>query len=160
VNENELLAAILSQLKQLNSGGGGSSTPQLPQWTFQDALGGDPTAGKFTTDHAGIAATTSVKIHDTAKDTGTGWAIGPLIFNNALFVADALGNVTILRVQGATYDTIAQAAVLPVFPLGVTSGNWSGVYSVSFGNWTGAADGTVTPVTSITTQGGIITAIS
>lgn len=171
---------------QTPSGGG---TPGLPVWTFA-AGGGVPASGKFTTDDVSPTATTLIKLNTAPKNGASGWAsfFGNLITAPTKFfiiLTSGSGEAVYFRVDSLTAPGDIE---LSVAELSATGTNWSGDYQLSFGPYveglvqsvngvpgvvvvnqvsvntassvTPCTDGTVSPVTSITTVGGIITAIS
>lgn len=155
----------MSGYKPRASGGGGGGSPGLPVWTFQDALGGTPDSGKFTTNNDPFTNATQILFSTTTKagsDLST-------LFND-------LPNVMLLLTdtEGKTIFAFCSNASSGIFNIvTATGGSLSGDYALSFapvtpglgavlGNSgiTPVSDGTVTPVTSVTTVSGIVTAAS
>lgn len=145
--------------------------PSAPTFAFAGASG-TPSGGQFTTNNAAVASTTTINIDSSLMDmtpyfSGNGGATF-----NGLQVTSAAGT--------AIFSANSYTAGAGYFSLSVTYGsgtftNWSG--NVSFiasarvlqvvlsevllnSAITPVADGTVTPVTSIATSGGIPTVIS
>lgn len=146
--------------------------PGLPMWTFAAADSSDPAAGKFTTDNASKAGTTFLYLSLVPKNGGDASFIQ--------YLGGQLGGIILLDSTGETDSAEVSSATLTASGIQLVSGfsgagNWSGDYSASFypintnmimrilllnSLITPCPDGTVTPVTSITTVQGIITAIS
>lgn len=118
-----------------------------------------------------INGTTSIAVGATAINGDLDWdnfLISYLKAGSTLTFADSQGRISIFRV------TADASPVMAVTAIATQSGNWSGVYQLSISyssvptlsqvlaasSITPVADGTVTPVTSITTTTGIPTAIS
>lgn len=149
---------------------------QLPQWMFDAADSSAPDPGCFTTNSASLISTTLIYLALAPKGGGDTTYI-------AYIAAAALDSwIVLLGPNGKTYGFDVTATALTGFGVQLTVGigmggsdTWAGLYSLShspsMGNVnlpniltnasiTPCPDGTVTPVTSITTKGGIITAIS
>jgi hypothetical protein len=158
--------------------GGAASAPAVPVWMFDAADLSDPDPGCFTTDAANPLATTQIKIHQVPLhgvdleyilgNTGT-----PGIGDYFAFTSLSTGKVQFAQVQRtANGGGIFTFNWSPGAPADATP--WSGVYG--FSSWpefsitqtavntvssiTPCPDGTVSPVTSITTVNGVIVAIS
>lgn len=155
-----------------------SSSPGLPTWTFA-AGGGDPASGQFTTDNASPNSTSTLKISNFPKYDAAGIGMGS---NLQQVPVNAL--IVLVSSTGQQYSSVfTGASDGGAFSIVSTGGfgalpNWSGDFQLSF--WpsfsmvstvtlgqvlsnsgiTPAPDGTVTPVTSITTQTGIVTSDS
>jgi hypothetical protein len=175
----------------VSGGGGGSSSPGLPVWTFQ-AGGGIPSNFNFTTDNAAAGNTTSITLSNNSQNlSGADWTtffFGGSVQNFLnMVLVDSVGKPNVLLITAVSIDGNGniQCMVTPtVYPAAY---NWSGDYQFSFSptpvvpqlsavlaasgittfaqflstfGITPVLDGTVTPVTSITTDGGIPTAIS
>lgn len=148
----------------------------LPVWTWAAADISTPSAGHFTSNSAAISTTGALALSDTAKDGSTGWVSLMESFFQTPFIlilADASGKIQafeITSVVGA--GSFIQLNTTPV--VGNSNPNWSALgYSASFmcfpvaaptltavlaqSSITPAADSTTTPVTSLTTQTGIVT---
>lgn len=129
---------------------------QLPQWTFQDAGNGAPTAGKFTTDNASSSSTTSLNISTTAKDGGTFWQ-SVLLGNPGIILTNSSGQSAyaslISGTNNSSYITLTVGVAGKSF-------SWSGDFTLSFMNATAPFSGTTTPVTSVTASFGIVTDVS
>lgn len=156
------------------------SIPGLPVWTFDPALTGTPSAGFFQTDNSNPSSVANIFISKTQK--------GGLDFWDSLFGNVPSGTALLFTNRsGKTYNFVTSsefsnsAGVLHASGsmVGVDSNALSGDYQLSFmpglaavpatptiqqvlaaSGITPAPDGTVTPVTSITTSSGIPTAIS
>lgn len=150
--------------------------PSLPTWTW--AAGGTASSQEFATGNNAISSTASIAFNQTAKygdaDWDTFFASLPGALSGSgliLILTDSLGRPSVFRVTAIA--TGGGVASLDVTAMVFQSGNWSGDYTLSFANFqlaldpilnlsgvTPPPDGTVTPVTSVTTQLGIVTAIS
>lgn len=169
------------------SGGGGSSG--LPAWTFV-AGGGAPANGKFTTNNNDPASTTILNINITDKsgiNLGNMFGSGAAGTFQMVLTNLADNKSTLFTYASLTFNGTWFAIAVNSLGTG-DAPNWSGDYALSFvpavnypvnsvnGNQgdvsvnvpsvlaqsgtVPCADGTVSPVTSITTINGIITAIS
>lgn len=165
----------LYSIVQSGGGGGGSGSPGLPVWTFAAADNSDPASGKFTTDSSSGSAFQALNLSINPKNGGILNAILPTIPIGAnVLLVDSAGKC--ISAVVAAVSAQADFVAFNVSNQGV-SGTFSGDYQVSF--WPGplpttptlaqilanagitpAADATVTPVTSVTTQTGIATNIS
>lgn len=110
----------------------GSSTPELPVWTYA-AGGGTPAAGKFTTDDASPSSTTHIKFSTTTKQ---GSNVIDTLFGFGIYVKIFLTSVTTGKVAGFEWLTVADLggpADVTVELLGTTNETeWSGDYQISF----------------------------
>lgn len=163
---------------QVTGGGGGGGTPGLPVWTY--AVGGAaPADGTFTADNDAPNSANTLKFSFIPKNgvAGGGWEtaledLPPLV--TSIIMTDHTGKALVFQVASVT-----DSGTFISFNVGhlATDGvSFSGDYQISFMPYnlptlaqlyalnspvvTPCPDGTVTPVTSITTVGGIITAIS
>lgn len=155
---------VLYQMAQATA-----STPPGPLWTWT-AGGGVPAAGQFTTDNNAISATTTVKFHFTPKNGGdVTESLGNVPWLSSLILSNSSG--AIVSAEVATNGNAGDGTFTVQNVTG--AGNWSGDYQLSVWPYpqnitqiysessiVPVNDGTVTPVTSITTVKGIITAIS
>lgn len=144
------------------------STPQAPSWAYTSGTIG---AGKFTTNNASISNTTSLVISDTAIDGGASW-ISYLVQNVSGLLMTGPNGTTYFRVTaGSSVGGNATLTVAIISGIGAaTLANWSGNYAIiplpgiaelqAAAGITPDADGTTTPVTSVTTKAGIVTAVS
>lgn len=144
----------------------------FPAWTF--VSGGAVAAQQFSSDTDDIGATANLVFHDTARFGDAVWDAfiqGYIKTHSFIFLTDSAGRVSIFRATSNAGDS-GSATAIAVAAIINQTGNWSGDYQVNFspmpifGNVlasagiTPVADGTVNPVTSITTATGIPTAIS
>jgi len=157
---------------------GGSGAPQLPAWTFVAGGSTTPASGTFTADGANLAAANAIFLSLTAKGGSVDFSglFGALSASTtALVITSPTGLASVCTLTGITVGasainlsisgSVREAAALvsgdyifSIWPYSVFIPVLANVLSVS--SITPCADGTVTPVTSITTQSGIITAIS
>lgn len=154
------------------AGSSSSSNTGLPTWTFQNALNGAPTTGKFTTDNAQIGSTNFLNLHINPGFSSPNWQVmlGDLK-NLYMVLTDSGGKSSVLDIQSLVFNT-----TYFTYSISITAGdttNWSGAYALSMISdtpsigtvlaaslITPAVDGTYSPVNSITISNGIITAIS
>lgn len=155
----------------MNSSVSGQTLIQGPRWRFSAADGSEPADGCFTTDNANAHSTTGLKFRYTDL---TGSNLSALLLaatiGSFLLLVGANGVSQLFQVNDSTFDGTTYVQI-DVGQAGA-SGAWAGVYSVSFVNFgilanilavagiTPAADATTTPVTSITTKSGVVTAKS
>lgn len=158
---------------QAPSGGG---TPGLPVWTFAAADSSDPASGKFTTNAADIPSTSLIRLSVVPKNGVNGADAFEYIAANGMGA-----EVTLVDSTGAAYVFAVSLAAGTGPSIDLTlegapaSGTWGGDYQGSSSSRVQditmtsvlaqssiapCPDGTITPVTSITTVKGIITAIS
>lgn len=169
----------------LAGSGSGTATPGLPVWTY---TAGAMAAGKLKTDNAAPASTASIQLSVTPK-TGATMAAFFATFNTNpraafLVLTGSDGAPNTFAVSAVTNNTTYYTFTL-TWLSGTTA--WSGDYQVAFSTMaefvtsantqsgavtidmasvqtassiTPIADGTVAPVTSITTVKGIVTAAS
>lgn len=169
----------------LLTGIGGSSTPGLPVWTYTS---GAMASGKLKTDNSSPSSTTSIDFSVTPKNGGVSLqglfnSMSPA--GVTMILTDANGKSYAFEVTSITNNTTYMT--FAVSGTATDAVTWSGDYQVSFltnnavvysvngvggavtvdvasvqtaSSITPCADGTVTPVVSITTVKGIITAIS
>lgn len=149
-------------------------TPQVPTWMYDGADNSAPDAGCFTTNNADSSAFTALKLSDFTKP-GSNVSSYTLFLNSTWLT---LTNITTgksfsFEIVTATHDA-GGFTIYTVNGTGSNTGIISGEYALSFwqiypntiqqvllqSSITPCPDGTVSPVTSITTQNGIITAIS
>jgi hypothetical protein len=143
-------------------------------WTFAAANNSDPASGKFTTDNASPASTTVLHLSNKQKGDVAGVGIGTQL------TSIAAGSLLLFYSStGQPYPATISAAnnggdytILNVsFPSGLP--NWAGDFTaviwpapqtlaniLANAGISPVADGTVTPLTSGTTQSGIVTALS
>lgn len=140
-----------------------TSVPALPTWTY---AGVGPAPGEFITDNAVIAATAALGFSDTAKYGDANWnsLITMMVRGSVVILTDSQGRTSVFQVTGAGISSVT--------PLASQSGSWSGDYQVTFipavslsnilatAGVTPVSDGTVNPITSLTTQSGIVTGAS
>lgn len=159
---------------------GGSSNPGLPVWTFGTAsIANPPAVGGFVTDNTAQGSTGVIILSMTAKDGSGDWAAlfynGNLGTTARLQFADSAGNISVFYSASFNNDGAGNLQLNVGLQIG-NGKNWAGGYQVSIlpvvpaiptlalvlqaSAITPQADGTVTPVTSITTQGGMPTNIS
>jgi len=140
--------------------------PALPVWTF---AGSGPAAGEFTADNNSIALTSNIVL-DGASKFGTDFNLvfANLTVGTFIYMTDSTGVVSVLKIASSP-----SSGSIPVSAIANAPGaTWSGDYQVVFviatsvfnalnaSGITPVADGTQTPVTSITTQTGIVTGVS
>ncbi len=151
-----------------------AGAPALPVWTY--VSGGEPSAGQFSSDVAPISGTTTITINGFAK-YGTGnWppflTLIPDTISVYFIFTDSAGAPSVFSVQ-SSMDT-ENGRQFTVTNIVAGSGAWNDLdYQLSFApaaptlasvlatsGITPAGNGEQTPVTSLTTQSGIVTAKS
>jgi len=148
-----------------NPGGGGGSA-QLLSWTYMAGGSTTPSAHTFTYDGSGILYFSTTPIGSAAQSainfsqiaSGTQFSLSDSSGNPIVFLSSAItGNADVITINmGAVISLSAGVYFLSAFPPQVPN-----LFSVlTQSSITPCADGTVTPVTSITTANGVITAIS
>lgn len=145
-----------------------------PAWTFQDAGGPGtvpPVAGKFITNNADPASTTQIWFSSATIQGTDLTSVVPANFNTNSYILLSNGvSCEAIQVQG--HNTGTGFWTLVCGGGGFSGKPWSGIYGLTFMPYielqflmndagiTPVVDGTVTPVTSETTQKGIVTALS
>lgn len=105
---------------------GGSSSPQLPAWTYTAGAIG---AGKFTADNAAISSTTVLVFSQSVALRSGTLALQPQ--NTVAILTDSSGNVTSFWCAVGN-DGAGNLQVTVVSNLISNGTNWSGVYTLSF----------------------------
>lgn len=158
------------------SGGGGSSVPGLPVWTYDPSTSGAPASGHFQFDNASFPAAAMIYFNKTAKTGGLdyeSWFNG-MATHSIINLADSAGKVYAFSAAGSggvvsnVASIVGSAIISDAIAL-------SGDYQVSFtpvafaptlgevlsaSGISPAGDATVTPVTSLSTTSGIVTSAS
>lgn len=105
-------------------GGGGGST-QVPAWTFTAGAIG---SGLFTTDNASIGSTTAIALSQSVL--GNYNTFSSLQTPSYVAFTNSAGVVNSFLLTGVSDDGAGNISIA-VTPI-ITSGNWSGKYTVSF----------------------------
>lgn len=162
---------------------GGSSSPGLPAWTFDPAQTGAPAAGHFQTNNNSPASVSAITLNNQTKaGSDISAAFGELPNSNIIVLTSILTGKSytfystgpwstgpiIASLIPQTSETMPFSGDFTVVSFGITNNSTSYIPGgsgalaavLSGAGITPQADGTVTPVTSITTQGGIPTNVS
>lgn len=107
--------------------GGGSSSPQIPAWTHS-ATG--PTAGKFVTDNTAIGSTTEINFANVSGGVDLTTFLTEIAVPSLLIFTDSAGKTAAFLVSSISIDGGGNIDFAVQFSSG--SGNWSGLYTVSF----------------------------
>lgn len=151
--------------------GGGSIG--LPVFTYTAGAIAD---GTFKTDNAAPISTTEFQFAQLFKTGDSSAVFFPLIPIGTMIIITSATGVPFIYQTSSLFVFATGKSTVSVTAISAPEGNnWSGDYQLSFAtslnaftlaliqsnaSITPCADGMVTPVTSITTKGGIITAIS
>lgn len=143
-----------------------SATPQAPSWAYTAGTIG---AGKFTASGTSLNNSTFITLSNVDGQGGTNWT-------SFLSGAGAIAALMFLSPTGGAYFRVTAASSVggnTQFTVNLNSGfqgAWGGIYTIiplpgiaelqAAAGITPDADGTTTPVTSVTTKAGIVTAIS
>lgn len=151
------------------------SAPALPVWTYTAGAVG---SGQFTADQGDPPSTTSITLAEQAKN-------GPSVFTNffstdlpvgsLFYLTDANGGTSILRTTGASSGGIGVYTFPVEIRVIIVGSVWSGDYQVVFipstpvpqlsavltaSSITPVGNGTTSPIVSLSTDTGIVTAAS
>lgn len=151
-------------------------SPALPVWTY--AAGGASVAGQFSSTSGTISAVSDLQFNFTATSGDADWTefLLGIPIGSTIILTDSSGKTTAVTTQTVPTNTGLHISFSSVgSPKALASGDWSGAYSVSFvpvsatptlaavlsaSSITPVADGTVSPIVTIETNTGIVTAAS
>lgn len=149
-----------------------STTPilQLPSWSFGGSSGGVPGSGEFTTDNSSPASTSVINISNTSFSGDSLAGLLSVLYAGCIISLTGKSGSTLTFSVNSPATSGGSYLIFQVSSVGSNT-PFSGKYYASFvssmptlsqilaaAGIVPATDGTTTPVTSITTQSGVVTA--